>query len=126
MIALVISVSMIELWCVANHPWIVENPQHVVANKGHNVTLRCKAESQSLNVIEFLWMKEDELLVKLEDVIITNSSGMSHVKLLNVNFEDAGRYYCIADNGFARKHSTVAEVKVYGMYRDVSGGCGSL
>ena len=95
-------------------------PQNKKANKSENVTLRCKADSQSSSPIQYIWKKNDDLLVPSDRLIITNVSGTSTLTILNVDFKDAGSYQCKAKNSFHHVKSTLVEIQVYSEYMQSS------
>lgn len=103
--------------CAANHPWIAEHPSPVMANRGQNVTLRCRADSQSSSLIHYTWMKDGKVLISSDDILVSNNSGRATVTLLNVDFSHAGSYQCTANNGYHLVLSSVAQLEVYGGYR---------
>jgi hypothetical protein len=109
----IVHVSQDRFSC-ANYPKIIEMPQNKKANKSGNVTLRCKAESQSSNPMQYMWRRNGMLLVASDRIMITeDASGTSLLTIVNVDYTDGGSYQCRADNGIHYTDSRVAKIVVY-------------
>ncbi|XP_035243832.1 leucine-rich repeats and immunoglobulin-like domains protein 2 [Anguilla anguilla] len=98
-------------------PRIAEHPETMVALRGTNVTLSCRATSSSDSSMSTAWRKDGELLY---DAQVQNFARYQQgelvyttvLHLLNVNFTDEGRYQCVVTNHFGSNYSSWAKLTV--------------
>lgn len=85
-------------------------PQTV--NEGENVVFDCEVEA--VPEADILWLCEDKLIEKTENLEITYKSGICTLKITNVTTKQKGLYRCVARN-VAGETSTSATLSVTGM-----------
>ncbi|KAJ8923669.1 hypothetical protein NQ315_010249 [Exocentrus adspersus] len=99
---------------------LIEEPEpEIMALKGENITLNCKAISSSHDIMTFLWKKDNIELVNSNLVIksYTEPDGKSTVtrselNLINVDHSDAGKYQCVVSNSFGTTYSQKSAISV--------------
>ncbi|KAJ7331786.1 hypothetical protein JRQ81_013966, partial [Phrynocephalus forsythii] len=101
-------------------PQIRMHPETVVALKGTNITLTCKAVSSSDLPMSNTWRKDSEILYNADvenfvryqqqDGDVLEYTTVLH--LFNVNFTDEGKYQCIISNHFGSNYSNKAKLTV--------------
>lgn len=99
---------------------LIEEPDpEIMALKGENVTLNCKAISSSPGTMTFLW-KKDNVEIPNPNMIVkthTESNGKStetssKLNLIHVEHSHAGKYQCIVSNSFSTIYSEKSTISV--------------
>ncbi|CAG9816547.1 unnamed protein product [Phaedon cochleariae] len=101
-------------------PRLIEEPDPaIMALKGENVTLACRAMSSSPSQMTFFWKKDNIELVNPNVVVKsrTDEDGKStetssHLHLLKVENSDAGKYQCVVSNSFGTTYSQKSTISV--------------
>lgn len=101
-------------------PRLIEEPDlQIMALKGENVSLNCKAMSSSKSIMKFQW-KKDNIEINRSDIIIrskTDPDGnttetSSQLNLNSVQHSDAGKYQCIVTNRYGTTYSKKSNISV--------------
>ncbi|KAJ8971940.1 hypothetical protein NQ317_013837 [Molorchus minor] len=101
-------------------PRLIEEPDpEIMALKGENITLNCKAMSSSLDAMTFLW-KKDNIELANSNVLVksrTEPDGKStetssELNLISVNHSDAGKYQCVVSNNYGTTYSQKSAISV--------------
>lgn len=100
-------------------PRLIEQPEaEIMALKGENITLSCKAMSSEPGPMTFTW-KQDNVEILNADVQIVastldgkNTENMSVLRIYKVQHSDAGKYQCIASNKFGTSYSQKSTISV--------------
>lgn len=90
-----------------------------MALKGENVTLNCKAMSSSSEPMTIVWKKDMVELVN-QSVVVTSSVNKdgkstetsSTLDLKNIDNSHAGKYQCVASNGYGTTYSQKSTISV--------------
>ena len=93
----------------SNVPVIVEQPQDILAELDKPMALHCRAESSSLDDLHVNWYKDGKLVTMDPNARIITEFMALHV--INTMPQDAGNYYCIAENPFGKAQSRTAKVQ---------------
>ncbi|XP_060516185.1 leucine-rich repeats and immunoglobulin-like domains protein 2 isoform X2 [Cylas formicarius] len=101
-------------------PRLVEEPDlEIMALKGENVTLSCKAMSSSSSNMMFVW-KKDNVELSNSDVTVmsrTDPDGKSmetssQLNLPHVDNSHAGKYQCVVSNSYGTTYSQKSTISV--------------
>lgn len=92
-----------------NVPVIVEQPQDILAELDKPMALHCRAEASSLDDLHVNWYKDGKLVTMDPNARIITEFMALHV--INTMPQDAGNYYCIAENPFGKTQSRTAKVQ---------------
>ncbi|KAJ8953281.1 hypothetical protein NQ318_015863 [Aromia moschata] len=101
-------------------PRLIEEPDpEIMALKGENITLNCRAMSSSLGAMTFLW-KKDNIEIANPNVLVkshTDPDGKStetgsQLNLISVNHSDAGKYQCVVSNNYGTTYSQKSTISV--------------
>ncbi|KAG5879278.1 hypothetical protein JTB14_008954 [Gonioctena quinquepunctata] len=101
-------------------PRLIEEPDvAIMALKGENISLNCKAMSSSSGPMTFLWKKDN---VELPEPNVTIESRVdpdgkstetsSHLHLTGVEYTHAGKYQCVVSNSFGTTYSQKSAISV--------------
>nr|XP_023017087.1 leucine-rich repeats and immunoglobulin-like domains protein 3 [Leptinotarsa decemlineata] len=101
-------------------PRLIEEPDHaIMALKGENISLDCKAMSSSPDPMTFLWKKDN---IELNEPNVTIESRVdpdgkstetsSCLHLTNVEYSHAGKYQCVVSNSFGTTYSQKSAISV--------------
>ncbi|XP_018566623.1 leucine-rich repeats and immunoglobulin-like domains protein 2 isoform X2 [Anoplophora glabripennis] len=99
---------------------LIEEPDpEIMALKGENITLNCKAISSSPGAMTFLW-KKDNIELLNPNVIVksrTDPDGKSTetssvLNLIHVEHSHAGKYQCVVSNSFGTTYSQKSAISV--------------
>lgn len=109
-----------NLTCDETQPRLIEEPDPaIMALKGGNVSLVCKARSSSSSVMQFMWKKDNLELVNQNILLISrtdpdgkSTETTSQLNLINVENSHAGKYQCVATNRFGTTYSQKATISV--------------
>lgn len=101
-------------------PRLIEEPDdEIMALKGENVSLNCKAVSSSSSNMSFLWKKDNVKLLNPNVVVMskTDPVGKSVVKssqlnLISVDHSHAGQYQCVVSNNYGTTYSKKSTISV--------------
>ncbi|XP_049783690.1 leucine-rich repeats and immunoglobulin-like domains protein 3 [Schistocerca cancellata] len=99
-------------------PNIIESPQSLVALKGDNITLHCKASSSSLHPMAFHWKKDNVNLNAASTKQTAKSLGdkgceqTSELVIFNISLRETGRYQCVVSNNFGSTYSNKSRITV--------------
>lgn len=88
---------------------IVEQPQDILAELDKPMALHCRAESDSLDDLRVNWYKDGRLVTMDPNARIITEFMALHV--INSMPQDAGSYYCVAENSHGRTQSRTAKVQ---------------
>lgn len=104
-------------------PRLIDEPaSEIMALKGKNVTLNCKALSSSNSNMTFLWRKDNEELINPNVQVISRADPdgrsietSSELNLFFVDNSHAGRYQCVVSNSYGTTYSqkSIISVLVY-------------
>ncbi|CAF0972228.1 unnamed protein product [Rotaria magnacalcarata] len=92
-----------------NPPVIVEQPQDILAELDKPMALHCRAEASSLDDLRVNWYKDGQLVTMDPNARIITEFMALHV--INTMPQDAGNYYCLAENSYGRVQSRTARVQ---------------
>ncbi len=77
------------------------------------MALHCRAEAPSLDDLRVNWYKDGRLVTMDPNARIITEFMALHV--INTMPQDAGSYYCVAENSFGRTQSRTAKVQFISM-----------
>ncbi|CAF0808808.1 unnamed protein product [Rotaria sordida] len=92
-----------------NPPVIIEQPQDILAELDKPMALHCRAEASSLDDLRVNWYKDGQLVTMDPNARIITEFMALHV--INTMPQDAGTYYCVAENLYGRTQSRKAKVE---------------
>ncbi len=75
--------------------------------------LHCRAEASSLDDLRVNWYKDGQLVTMDPNARIITEFMALHI--INTMPQDAGSYYCIAENSYGRTQSRTAKVQFISM-----------
>lgn len=110
--SLLFSLDLFQAPCRAETsgpPVIVEQPQDILAELDKPMALHCRAESNSLDDLRVNWYKDGRLVTMDPNARIITEFMALHV--INTMPQDAGAYYCVAENSHGRTQSRIAKVQ---------------
>lgn len=91
----------------------------IMALKGENVTLNCKAVSSSSSNMSVLWKKDNMELLNPNVVVRSHVDQdgrsvetVSELKLLSVEHSHAGKYQCVVSNSYGTTYSQKSTISV--------------
>ncbi|KAF5300389.1 hypothetical protein FQR65_LT01010 [Abscondita terminalis] len=100
-------------------PRLIEEPElEIMALKGENISLTCKAMSSADGPMNFTWKKDNIELINADvNVVATtydakNIESTSILNLYKVKNSDAGKYQCIVSNDFGSTYSLKSCISV--------------
>lgn len=91
----------------------LENIQSRTVRTGKSASFTCTVVNGI--AIEFLWLKEGQLIRQNEKYRITSHPENSFLTIRNVNPKDAGSYMCVAKNSFSEDRRS-ATLRVEGIH----------
>lgn len=99
-------------------PRLIEEPApHIMALKGENICLSCKAISSNPSPMSFQW-KKDNVELASADISTTatmegkNMESVSELNIYKVQHSDAGKYQCVVSNSFGTMYSQKSSISV--------------
>lgn len=101
-------------------PRLIEEPDPaIMALKGENVSLICKAVSNSVSNMTFLWKKNNIELTYPKDLVSLkhNPDGKSleatsNLTLTKMEHAHAGKYQCVVSNSYGTTYSQKSSISV--------------
>lgn len=87
----------------------MEQPQDILAELDKPMALHCRAEASSLDDLRVNWYKDGRLVTMDPNARIITEFMALHI--INTMPQDAGTYYCVAENSFGRSQSRTAQVQ---------------
>lgn len=101
-------------------PRLIEEPDvEIMALKGENITLNCKAVSSSSSNMSVLWKKDNMELLNSNVVVRSHVDQdgrsvetVSELKLLSVEHSHAGKYQCVVSNSYGTTYSQKSTISV--------------
>lgn len=78
------------------------------------MALHCRAEASSLDDLRVNWYKDGRLVTMDPNARIITEFMALHI--INTMPQDAGTYYCVAENSFGRTQSRTAKVQFLSMF----------
>lgn len=101
-------------------PRLIEEPDPaIMALKGQNITLQCKAMSSSSEPMNIVWKKDMVELVNQSVVVSSridkdgkSTETSSRLDLKSVDNSHAGKYQCVASNGYGTTYSQKSTISV--------------
>ncbi|CAG0885076.1 unnamed protein product [Darwinula stevensoni] len=106
---------------ISPRPRLIKEPESPIALAGKNLTLECKADSQSSSPISVLWKKDNRPLKSSEGFLLNTERALSNggleatsfLHLSNLTRNHSGQYQCIISNTFGTTYSQKAKITVY-------------
>nr|CAI5821797.1 unnamed protein product [Callosobruchus analis] len=100
-------------------PRLIEEPDaNIMALKGENVSLKCKAISSARGEMVFTW-KKDNIEISRPDIITSSSDvngksteATSYLNLAQVDNSHAGKYQCVVSNSYGSTYSQKSTISV--------------
>ncbi|XP_076261801.1 leucine-rich repeats and immunoglobulin-like domains protein lambik [Rhynchophorus ferrugineus] len=107
-------------WDELPKPRLIEEPAlEIMALKGKNVTLNCKAVSSSTSNMTFLWRKDNEELINPNVKVMSRTypdgksvETSSVLNLFSVDNSHAGKYQCVVSNSYGTTYSVKSLISV--------------
>lgn len=104
-------------------PRLIEQPEpDIMALKGENINLSCKAVSSSPSGMVFQWKKDNVQLVNA-DISVTTSmlndndiQSWSELTIYKVQHTDEGKYQCVVSNEYGTVYSPKSNILVLSKY----------
>lgn len=100
-------------------PRLIEEPEpEIMALKGENISLSCKAMSSAAGPMNFIWKKDNVELLHADVNVIAatydgkNTESTSILKIFKVKNSDAGKYQCVVFNEFGATYSQKSSISV--------------
>ncbi|KAF5278781.1 hypothetical protein FQA39_LY18357 [Lamprigera yunnana] len=100
-------------------PRLIEEPEpEIMALKGENISLNCKAMSSAIGPMNFIWKKDNVELLHADMNITTTTydakiiESTSALSIFKVKNADAGKYQCIVSNEFGATYSHKSSISV--------------
>ena len=84
----------------------------IVINENSNLTLSC-VDTNADPPPQFTWFKDgikdpENLIIENSSVVIEQiSESESQLKFFNIRLDNAGKYYCKANNSFSKKNENI-------------------
>lgn len=99
---------------------IVEPEPEIMALKNANISLSCRAMSNSPSEMKVHWKKDNKEIINANITNSTNNESKSQeivsvLNIYNVQHTDAGVYQCIVSNSFGATYSQKANISVLSM-----------
>lgn len=102
-------------------PRLIDEPEpEIMALKNANVSLSCRATSNSPSAMKVYWKKDNKELINVNVSTKTlndkrNTEIVSVLNIYNVQHTDAGIYQCIVSNNFGVTYSQRTNISVLSM-----------
>ncbi|XP_072402807.1 leucine-rich repeats and immunoglobulin-like domains protein 2 [Diabrotica undecimpunctata] len=101
-------------------PRLIEEPDvAIMALKGENITLNCKAMSSSSDPMKFTWRKDNAELMNPNNEVKSriysdgkSTETTSKLHLINIDNYHAGKYQCLVANSFGVTYSQKSTISV--------------
>ncbi|XP_056645716.1 leucine-rich repeats and immunoglobulin-like domains protein 2 [Diorhabda sublineata] len=101
-------------------PRLIEEPEvAIMALKGENITLKCKAVSSSSGAMTFVWRKDNVEIfnpnIEVKSRLYSDGKSTettSHLYLTNIDHNHAGKYQCVVSNSFGTTYSQKSAISV--------------
>lgn len=99
-------------------PRLIDEPEpEIMALKGENISLSCKAMSNSPSTMTFYWKKDNVDLTNANISVktVTDKKNTEIVSVLNiykVQHSDAGKYQCVVSNNYGITYSQKSNISV--------------
>ncbi|XP_018325645.1 leucine-rich repeats and immunoglobulin-like domains protein 3 isoform X2 [Agrilus planipennis] len=99
-------------------PRLKEEPDvEIMALKGENISLSCKAMSSSSDPMVFTWKKNNVEIINgiieiVSNTVDKNTETTSTLTIPRVQHLDAGKYQCVVSNKFGRTYSQKSTISV--------------
>jgi hypothetical protein len=99
-------------------PRLIQEPEpEIMALKGENISLSCKAMSSSNSVMTFQWKKDNVELLNVNVEANSNTEGkttetVSKLNIFKVQHSNAGKYQCVVSNIFGTTYSQKSSISV--------------
>lgn len=104
-------------------PRLIEQPAaHIMALKGEDVHLGCKAVSSSSSNMTFQWKKDNVELENANSMVSSvmldgnSTQSFSNLTIYKVQHGDAGKYQCVVSNEYGTVYSMKSSISVLSKY----------
>lgn len=108
-------------------PYLIQGPETKMTLKGDNVTLTCRAKSNSPNPMTFKWKRDnaeinrkatasERVAIQSDGTADGQTEAQSELVLYNVSHQDVGKYQCVVENDFGTTYSSKAHISVLSKY----------